>query len=99
MYFITTVYPSDRFPGDVGSRCVGYLKNLDEAIKAVEENSCDIYEAGAYPYAVIEHIEEGIYQYDENPIWFKYNKDTDKYEKLLEKPSCIENYLIGFAIG
>ena len=102
MYFITSIYPK---PHGYGSRCVGYLSNKEKAIEAVIENACDLYEAGAYPYAVIEHIEEGFYQYDFEPMWFKYNRDTDKYEQLDREPDFICNETlgigntVGFAIG
>ncbi len=96
MYFITSVYPEkDGF----GTRCVGYLASLEKTIEAVEENCCDLYEAGAYPYVVVEHLEEGFYQYDFNPMWFKYNKSTDKYDRIYTKPDFVGDNLIGFAIG
>jgi hypothetical protein len=103
MYFITSVYPEKE---GYGTRCVGYLSNKEKAIDAVINNACDIYEAGAYPYVVIEHIEEGFYQYDFEPLWFKYNEDTEKYEQIKEEPEFISDDLfgmkghtVGFAIG
>ena len=96
MYFITSVYPKKD---GYGTRCVGYLSNKEKAINAVINNACDIYEAGAYPYAVIEYIEEGLYQYDFEPLWFEYNKELDEYEQLCKKPDCINSNTVGFAIG
>lgn len=91
MYFITSVSEDD-------TRCVGYYSDFEKANVAVESNSYDLNEAGCYPYVVIENIKEGIYQYDFNPVWYKYNKDAEKYEKS-ERPSFIEKNLIGFGIG
>lgn len=92
MYFITSV--SEKH----GYRCVGYVSKLEEAVKIVENDFYDLNEAGYYPYAVIENIEEGIYQYDQNPLWFKYNENIEKYEKS-ERPSFIGKHLVGFGIG
>ena len=54
MYFITSVYPK---PHGYGTRCVGYIADREKAITAVINNAGDIYEDGAYPYAVVEYIE------------------------------------------
>ena len=68
-------------------------------------NACDIYEAGAYPYVIIENIEEGFYQYDFEPMWFKYNEKTDKYDRIETEPDFVTNETlgigstVGFAIG
>ena len=74
MYFITTI--SEKH----GDRCVGYVSKLEDAISIVEQNQCDLWEAGYYPYAVIEHVKEGIYQYDQDPLWFTFNEKTECYE-------------------
>ena len=95
MYFITSVYPKKD---GYGTRCVGYLSNKEKAIDAVTNNACDIYEAGAYPYAIIECIEEGFYQYDFEPLWFKYNKESEQYDKLEKEPDFIGGKTVGFAI-
>lgn len=95
MYFITSVYPkSDGY----GTRCVGYLSDKEKAINAVINNACDIYEAGAYPYAIIEYIEEGFYQYDFEPLWFKYNRKSEQYDRLEKEPDFIGEKTVGFAI-
>lgn len=96
MYFITSVYPKKE---GYGTRCIGYLASKKRAINVVTNNTGDLYEAGAYPYAVIERIEEGLYQYDFNPLWFKYNRDTDEYEQLEKEPDFINPKTVGFAIG
>lgn len=92
MYFITTVSEKN------GNRCVGYYANEQDAIDAVTYNACDLNEAGYYPYAIIENVEEGLYQYDQSPIWFKYNEDTEEYEKS-DRPDFIPSNYVGFGIG
>lgn len=54
VYFVTTLGPGR-------ARTVGYFRSFDDARKCVEENWGDIYEAGYYPYAVIEAMPEGLY--------------------------------------
>lgn len=92
MYFITSI--SEKH----GNRCIGYVSKLEDAMKIVEENQCDLWEAGYYPYAVIENIEEGIYQYDQSPIWFTFNEETERYNKS-DRPYFIPSNYVGFAIG
>lgn len=91
MYFITSVSPDD-------TRCVGYVSDLKEAILLVESNHYDLNEAGSYPWIIIEHIREGIYQYDFNPIWFEFNEVTNKYIQRDYKPPFVDN-TVGYAIG
>lgn len=92
MYFITSI--SEKH----GYRCVGYVSALEEAIDIVENNRCDLWEAGYYPYAVIENIAEGLYQYDQSPLWFKYNIEKEIYEKS-NRPEFIDSRFVGFGIG
>jgi len=93
MYFVTTIDSKD---GD--TRCVGYYSTFEKANEAVLDNACDIWET-CYDYAVIENIPEGLYQYDFKPIWYKWNDIEEIYEKIDERPTCIDKCLIGFAIG
>lgn len=92
MYFITGVHPTKS-----RLRCVGYFSKLEKAIDIVVSNFCDIYENGYYPYVVIENIPEGIYQYDEEGIWFEYSEVTKRYEKC-QKPKDLKGS-IGYGIG
>ncbi len=94
MYFITTIDPKDN---DI--RCVGYFSDKDMAIEVVRNNIGDIYEAGCYPYAVIEHIPEGIYQYDMEPLWFTYIEKTQKYQPCATPLFIRKEHMVGFAIG
>ena len=52
MYFITSI--SEKH----GNRCVGYVSELKDALDIVEDNMCDLWEAGYYPYVVIENVDE-----------------------------------------
>lgn len=94
MYFITTIYIKDN--NLKKSRCVGYYNDKNDAIKVLNDNFGDLYECGYYNFAVIEKVEEGIYRYDSNPIWFKWNKKKEGFFKT-KKPACTKS-LVGFCM-
>ncbi|SNX54151.1 hypothetical protein [Thermoanaerobacterium sp. RBIITD] len=98
MYFITVIEDFDKDYGVKGcSRCVGYYNTFEKANKAVRENKCDLWET-CYNYAVIEKIEEGLYQTSYEKRWF-YKFDCDKgiYEPI-EEPEEVKHWC-NFAIG
>lgn len=93
MYFITTIDSKDD-----SRRCVGYFSSFEDAEYVALHNVFDIYET-CYDYLVIENIPEGLYQYDFNPVWYKYQKLTNTYERC-ERPSFVKAIGdIGYAIG
>ena len=91
MYFITTIQIKNNQIQD--TRCVGYVSDLDLAKEIIENNKYHLNET-IYNYALIENIPEGIYQYDMNPLWFKFNELEGKYIEC-NKP---KNWA-GFALG
>ena len=94
MYFITTVQIKD---GQLGyTRCIGYFETFEKAEYIVLNNVGDIEET-IYNYCVIENIPDGIYQYDQNAKWYKFN-NLDEVYKPCEKPKEL-NHLVGFGIG
>lgn len=94
MYFITTVQIKD---GQLGyTRCIGYFETLEKAEYIVLNNVGDIEET-IYNYCVIENIPDGIYQYDQNAKWYKFN-ELDEVYKPCDKPKEL-NHLVGFGIG
>jgi hypothetical protein len=92
MYFITTIDSKD---GD--TRCVGYYSTFEKAEGAVLDNACDIWET-CYDYAVIENVGEGLYQYDQDPVWYKWDDLNEEYVKMEGRPKQYKNQ-IGFGIG
>jgi len=97
IYVITTI---EKITGDAafGCRAPGWYENLDEAVRAVEENIGDIFESGTYPYCVIEAMAEGIYGYMDEFVWFVWEGDekTGGYKRIITNPlprTC------GFGIG
>ena len=77
------------------SRCVGYFNSYEEAEEIVTGNYGDLYEEGYYQYAVIENIPEGLYQYDFEPVFFKW--DNGEFKKC-DRPEGLEN-ICGLSIG
>lgn len=77
-------------------RIVGYYTDKDKAFNAVIGNACDINET-CYDYALIEEVEEGLYNAAFNRWIFKYNKDADKYEQIEELDFM--KHFSGFTIG
>lgn len=101
MFFITIHYiKTENDVSDIlNSRCIGYYKDYQNALNTIENNYCDIYEFGHYNYVVIENIPEGLYQYDDNPTWFKVDFDPNKNEyKIKQIESPIKN-IFGYSIG
>lgn len=95
MFFITTL----KFKNEevIRSRTVGYFINEQDAIIRLENNVFDLYECGYYDYAIIENIPEGIYQYDDNPKWFKWDETKQGFYSC-EVPKGFEN-AFGLSIG
>lgn len=102
IYVITVAEKLDMdktgFP-DFGSTSVpGWYPRKEDAERAVTENACDINET-CYEYAVIEEIEEGLY----NPAtsghrWlYKYDREKNGYEPIPE-PECLKHFC-GFAMN
>lgn len=98
MYFITTftqyIIDSLGYP-DIGSaRTVGYYADKEDAFATVLENRCDLWET-IYTYAVVEHIEPGLYQTAEESWFFKWNNDTKRYEPIDPFNDNFGNYAFG----
>lgn len=89
-------FTNDEKPELPSVRCVGYFKNKEDAVFSIENNVCDIFE-NTYNYAVLEHVDEGLYQVDFKPTFFRYNLGKKKYEKC-EKPEIIGPY-VGLSFG
>jgi len=99
--FITTLTDlrgSSRGSPQRASRCVGYLKNKDEAIKAVESNAGDIHEAGTYPLCVLETMDEGIYPIASPVDWFAWDANTEGYARIDGPPEDLQG-IFGFSLG
>ena len=94
IYAVTTVR------GSLGSnpRTVGFFHEFGLAEQTLKENIMDINEMGHYPYAVIERISPGIYNYPREEMWYRWNNATEGYERILEKPERFRK-VVGWGIG
>ena len=77
----------------------GYYDKFKDAEAAVLRNAFDICET-CYDYCIIENIPIGIYMYDLNANWYKYDKEKNEYY-WIDKNDIPEKYKrqCGFAIG
>ena len=85
MYFIIMYADLEDCEND--KSFVGWFKSRAKAMNCVNNNTCDLNEAGVYEYARISFIPEGIYMPPEEDIWFAFNYDTKKYEAFKAKVS------------
>ena len=60
-------------------------------------NEGDIFET-LYNYAVIEKIEEGLYQYDTEPKWYQMDYELGEVSRMDKRPEFARN-IVGWAIG
>lgn len=84
------------------TRLVGYYFDKEAAFRRVKANALDINEAGAYPYVIIEHVEEGMYEpATHGQRWFfecdKTSLPNLTYREIEEPDFC--KHFCGFSIG
>ena len=77
-------------------RLVGYYRDINKAFMNVKNNSCDIFET-CYHYALIEEVEQGLYNPAINRWLFKFNIESGKYEQIEE--SDFMKHECGYTIG
>ena len=92
IYTITTI----RGSLEGGQRCVGFYHEVENAIRAVEDNAMDINELGYYHYAVVEKVNIGIYNFEMEEIWFKWHP-AKGYLKI-DKPENFKR-IVAFGMG
>lgn len=70
------------------SRCWGWYKRYDNAVKAVVENHTDIFEMDYYDTAVIEAVPQGVCVVSTACIWFSatYEDEESDNPTVLQIP-------------
>lgn len=91
MYFVTTVKVEDKKV--IRTRMTGFLRHKVILEEVLNNNCYDLHEAGYYNYAVMEDISEGFYNFDESPIWFKWDPEKKGFYRC-EKPDIDDDYTI-----
>lgn len=77
-------------------RAVGWFPVLETAKKCLEKNWGDIYECGAYPWAVIEEVPFGLYP-PTNEWWYAWDKKKKAYQPVIKPKEYVK--VTNFAIG
>jgi hypothetical protein len=91
IYAITTIRIENEMPR---VRTVGVFTSLQHAEEVLDNNWGDLNEAGYYPWAVIESVEEGLYPISPYFVQFYvFDRQNEKWNKC-DKPS--ELWLEGF---
>ncbi len=75
--------------GGRAPRTVGYMETQEKALQCLYEDWGDLNEAGYWPWAVIEEVEEGLYPRinDKKSIWFEYG--NKRWIKLNRRPAWL----------
>lgn len=96
IYTLTSIYQSDNIHRSGDTRCFGYFCSLADAIRAAEENRCDMQEC-RYNYLVVEKLGEGIHAMATAIKWYKWNfeKNCWEYTQAPEWSIDVCNYSIG----
>ena len=79
------------------TRCVGWYSDFSEAEVAVLENRCDLNEAGCYPYAIVETVEEGLYPSGLPRKLYRYDEARERYLPV-DEPEGLAR-ICAFGIG
>ena len=103
IWFLTSVYIESimRHPtnGEIkakhSTRTFGYYRGWAKAIKAVQENRCNMHEC-LYQYLIMERIGEGVHSLCKDEQWFRWT--GRKWTSLKQKPEWARG-TINWAIG
>ena len=96
-YFLTGIHTTPDWELKIGKenktygRCFGWFEELTRAIEYAEKNIGDMNEAGFYSHLVIEEIESDIiHPIPRECIWYKFDRDQNKWVELSEAPKFAE---------
>ncbi len=87
----TSLTTDKGWPNLGAERLIGYYFDIEHALYSVQNNLCDIWEH-TYDYAIVEEVEEGLYNTTHNRFFFKFNQEKDEYELLPEEPEGYEHF-------
>ena len=69
IWIVTTMHDARRGPSD--AKACGWFPTEAEAVEAVLENRCDLYE-GSWDLVAVERVDVGLYGCDPDPFWFRW---------------------------
>jgi hypothetical protein len=73
------------------------MTSFTQADGIVSSNICDLWET-CYEYACIEKIGFGLYPFPRERWLYKYNQNTEQYERI-DEPPFLKNYVPIGGIG
>lgn len=79
-----------------GMRVVGFYRDKERAIAAVEKNTLDIFEY-YYEYALVERVDEGLYNVTEERQFFKWDHKLGSYQAIDEPKELA--HIAGFTMS
>lgn len=89
-------FNSDQKVANAGSIVLaGWFPTLEEAKDILINNKTDLWET-VYHYGVIETVPKGMYNFNKEKIYFKYNRENNKYEELPKEEILLEFTSYGF---
>ena len=95
MYFVSTREEDDC--KELYGGAWGYYWNRDEAVDAVHRNVTDMHET-IYPYAIIEHLEPGLFPVPKEREWFGWVEEKDGFYEI-ETPECNNCFPHNFSVA
>nr|DAY29892.1 MAG TPA: hypothetical protein [Caudoviricetes sp.] len=89
MYFISLIYKDMKHVS-----CIGFVDTFKKADLFIKSHSYDFPNCR---YAIVENVKEGIFMYDENPIFYSLTSNKQA-QKLKNVPKEFKNK-IGLGFG
>ena len=95
MYFVSTREEEDCKKLYGGAW--GYYWNREDAVDAVHRNVTDMHET-IYPYAIIEHLEPGLFPVPKERVWFGWDEEKDGFYEI-ETPDYDKYFPKNFSVA
>ena len=95
MYFVSTREEDDC--KELYGGAWGYYWRREDAVRAVHRNVTDMHET-IYPYAIIEHLEPGLFPVPREREWFGRDEEKDGFYEI-ETPDCNKYFPSGFSVA
>ena len=95
MYFVSTREEDDC--KELHGGAWGYYWRKEDAVRAVHRNVTDMHET-IYPYAIIEHIEPGLFPVPKEREWFGWDEEKDGFYEI-ETPECNKCFPHNFSVA
>ena len=95
MYFVSTREEDDC--KELYGGAWGYYWRKEDAVRAVHRNVTDMHET-IYPYAIIEHLEPGLFPVPKEREWFGWDEEKNGFYEI-ETPECNSYFPHNFSVA